>query len=57
MMNNKKEIDKLNKAVFFKEKGNNNIFSVMRDEISALKGEMELHDKTIESQLNSFKRT
>ena len=56
-MNNKKEIDKLNKAVFFKEKGNNNIFSVMRDEISALKGEMELHDKTIESQLNSFKRT
>ena len=57
MMNNKKEIEKLNKAVFFSDKAKNNIFTVMRDEITAFKGELELHDKTVEAQLNSFKRT
>ena len=56
-MNNKKEIEKLNKAVFFSDKAKNNIFTVMRDEITAFKGELELHDKTVEAQLNSFKRT
>ena len=39
MKNNAKEIEKLNKAVFYQEKGNkNHIFSVMRDEITAFKG-------------------
>ena len=40
---NRDDLEKLNKAVFFKEHREDNIFHVMRDEITELKAEFERH--------------